>query len=357
MGAQSHYSAIDALLKILSSISANLSFKKKQPKWKLPYRPTLLAHDIKGTFNNMNPAHLLQVMQQRGMPPYLCAWTRSFTTNRTLAFSFSEQLEDPKPFLCSLPQGSPASPILFLIYANAMLEVQHQPARELNISYVDDTSFLQSSLTIQFAITCLKERSERHIDRGKHLGLCFSPPKSELLHCLPKLSKDKTKELSHHLPLIINDETISPSQSIKYLGIHIDESLSFKQHAISAAAKGKSALSSLLFLRDGGNRISTYIACHLILTLILPKMLWASPASWTGAENILSPLATSYHSAIRWANGLPPSTRISNLLTCTHLLPLNVYLDYLSTKFAIRLLFLPVRHSLTGIPAIPNCPM
>jgi hypothetical protein len=81
MGAQSHYSAIDALLKILSPISTDLSFKKKQPKRKLPYHPALLTYDIEGTFNNINPALLLQVMQQCGMPPYLCEWTCSFMTN------------------------------------------------------------------------------------------------------------------------------------------------------------------------------------------------------------------------------------------------------------------------------------
>jgi hypothetical protein len=356
MGARSHYSAIDALLKILSPISADLSFTQKQAKGRQPHRPALLAHNIEGAFNNTNPALLLQIMQQRGMPPYLCEWTRSFTTNRTLAFTFSEQLEDPKPFLCGLPQGSPASPILFLIYANAMLEVQHQPARQLNISYVDDTSLLQSSLSVQFAITRLKERSEYHIDRGKHLGLRVSPPKSEHLHCFPNFRQHK-KDLSNHPPLIINDQTISPSRSIKYLGIHIDESLTFQQHAISAAAKGKSALSCLLFLRHGGNGISTYIARHLILTLVLPKMLWASPAWWTGADNILSPLATAYHSAARWATGLPPSTRISNLLTCAHLPPLQIYLDYLSAKFTIRLRFLPAGHNLTGLPTTPNCPV
>jgi hypothetical protein len=238
-----------------------------------------------------------------------------------------------------------------------MLEVQHQPTRELNISYVDDTSFLQSSLSVHFAIKCLKERSEYHVDRGKHLGLRFSPPKSELLHCFPNFRQNKTTDLSLHTPLIINDQTISPSRSIKYLSIHIDESLTFKQHAILAAAKGKSALSSLLFLRHCSNGISTYIARHLILTLILPKMLRASPAWWMGADNILSPLATAYHSAARWATGLPPSTRISNLLTCAHLPPLHVYLDYLSTKFAIRLLFLPAGHSLASIPTTPNCPV
>jgi ribonuclease HI len=73
-------------------------------------------------------------------------------------------------------------------------------------------------------------------------------------------------------------------------------------------------------------------------------------------SNILSPLAVAYHSAARWATGLPPSTRISNLLTCAHLPPVHVYLDYLSTRFAIRLLFLPAGHSLAGIPTTPNCP-
>jgi hypothetical protein len=103
MGARSHYSAVDALLKMLSPISADLSFNKTSGKQ--PYRPALLAYDIEGTFNNTNPTLLLQVMQQRGMPAYLCTWTRSFTTNRTLAFSFTQQNEDPKPFLCGLPQG------------------------------------------------------------------------------------------------------------------------------------------------------------------------------------------------------------------------------------------------------------
>jgi hypothetical protein len=212
IGAQSHYSTIDALLTILSPISADLSFQKRQPKRQYAYRPTLLTYDIEGTFNNMDLACLLQVMQQCSIPSDFCKWTQSFTTNQTLAFTFSEQLENPKPFLCSLLQGLPASPILFLIYANAMLEVQYQPTRELNISYVDDTSFLQSSLSIHFTSKCLKERSEYHINIGKHLGLCFSPPKSELLHCLPNFSnKDKTKDLSYHPPLIINDQTILPT--------------------------------------------------------------------------------------------------------------------------------------------------
>jgi hypothetical protein len=85
-------------------------------------------------------------------------------------------------------------------------------------------------------------------------------------------------------------------------------------------------------------------------------MLWALPAWWTGTDPVLLPLFIAYHNAARWVTGLPPSTRITPLLTCTHLPPLNVYLDYLSTKYAIRRLVLPARHSLAGLLLMPHCP-
>jgi hypothetical protein len=243
MGVRCHYSAIDGLLKIISPMSANLS--KKKQAGQQPYHPSLLAHDIEGAFNNTNPALFHQVMQQHGMPPYLCDWTNAFTTNRKLLFSFPQQVEDPKPFLCGLPQGSPASAVLFRIYANAMLEVQDTRGRTLNISYVDDTCLLQSSISIPHAIRYLQECSEYQMAYGKHLGLTFSPSKSELLHCLPQTSMDKMKDLSCHSPLTIDGRTIPPSCSVKYLGFHINKSLTFKKHAITAASLGKSSLGSL----------------------------------------------------------------------------------------------------------------
>jgi hypothetical protein len=72
MGIGRHYSAIDALLKILSPICADLS--KKKTTGQQPYYPSLLAHNIEGTLNNTNPILLTQVIQQCSMPSYLCNW-------------------------------------------------------------------------------------------------------------------------------------------------------------------------------------------------------------------------------------------------------------------------------------------
>jgi hypothetical protein len=89
-------------------------------------RASLAAHDLLGAFNNTNPDILAQIMVQRGMPTYLINWTRSFTADQTLSFSFDNHLELPKPFKNAIPQGSPVSPILFLIMMSAVMDADEK---------------------------------------------------------------------------------------------------------------------------------------------------------------------------------------------------------------------------------------
>ena len=72
------------------------------------------------------------------MPSYLVEWVVAFNTYQKIAFEFNQQSEEPQPYRCGLPLGSPISPILFLIYSNAMLEKQHYPADTIDTSYMDD---------------------------------------------------------------------------------------------------------------------------------------------------------------------------------------------------------------------------
>jgi len=347
MGAQSENSAIDALLRTITPIAAAISKKKttKTAKNSAP-RPAVLTHDIEGAFNQVHPTTLREVMHQRRMPIYLTNWIRAFNTDRKLAFGFDQQSEQPQPYKCGLPQGSPVSPILFLIFSNAMLEKQHYPTDAVDTSYVDDVCMVQMSSTIAQANTLLEDRTEEYLRRGQFLGLTFSPDKAELLYCLPLTSKHKNISLSSHPPLRVMNTTITPTRQIKYLGIHIDESLSFLHHASMAASQGKRILGSLNFLRHRSRGIPAHVAHHLALTMILPAMFWASPAWWTGTATLTSTLKLTYNAIARWITGLPYSTRLTNLYTLAHLPPMEAYLDYLSLRFAIRLHFLPTHHAL-----------
>jgi len=228
-----------------------------------------------------------------------------------------------------------------------MLEKQHYPADATDTSYVNDVCMVQMSQSIAEANTLLEDRTEQHLHRGLHLGLTFAPSKSELLYCLPLTSKFKNISLSSHPPLQVMNTTITPKRQIKYLGVYIDESLSFLHHASMAASQGSRVLGSFNFLRHRSRGIPAHIAHHLALTAILSAMFWASPAWWTGAPMLISTLKITYNAIARWITGLPYNTRLTNLLTLAHLPPMEAYLDYLSLRYAIRLHFLPDHHALS----------
>jgi len=108
-------------------------------------------------------------------------WVTAFNTDRKITFGFDQQSEQPQPYRCRLPQGSPVFPALFLIYSNTTLEKSHQPHNAVDTSYVDNVCMVEMLTTIARANTLLDEWTEEHLCRGVHVGLTFTPPKTELL--------------------------------------------------------------------------------------------------------------------------------------------------------------------------------
>ena len=159
-----------------------------------------------------------------------------------------------------------------------ILEKEDYPSDAVDTSYVDNVYMVQMSQSVTKANTLLEERTEQRLEKGAHLGLTFATSKMELLYCLPLTRKDKCLILASHLPLRILDTTFIASRQIKYLGVFIDESLTFSYHATIAAAHGNKILGSLNFLQHRSRGIPAHIAYHLAMTAILPAMFWASPA-------------------------------------------------------------------------------
>jgi hypothetical protein len=63
-------------------------------------------------------------------------------------------------------------------------------------------------------------------------------------------------------------------------------------------------------------------------------------------------LKLAYHRIARWITGLPPSARVTKLLRCANLSPLDIWLDYLTTRYAISLIFSHPDHGGRPLPDI-----
>jgi hypothetical protein len=114
MGIQPENSVIDTLLRTISPIATSIS------KWKTTNlnctRPAILTLDIEGTFNQVHPSTLLEIIYQHRMPVYLTNWIVTFKTDQKIAFRFHRQSDKLQSYRYG--QGSSILPILFLIYSN-----------------------------------------------------------------------------------------------------------------------------------------------------------------------------------------------------------------------------------------------
>ena len=78
-------------------------------------KASLLTMDIKGAFDGVLPGRLVRRLREQGWPDNLIRWIQSFTTNRSVKIKLDGEVGPETGIRCGLPQGSPISPILFML--------------------------------------------------------------------------------------------------------------------------------------------------------------------------------------------------------------------------------------------------
>ena len=98
---------------------------------------SVLTIDIKGAFNAVLPGRLLKRLRAQGWPDSVARWAFSFATERTARIRLDKVTIPPEPIICGLPQGSPVSPILFMLFINPIFFLQGATDRH-RYGYADD---------------------------------------------------------------------------------------------------------------------------------------------------------------------------------------------------------------------------
>jgi len=98
--------------------------------YKLSHHPRLtrvvsyLGLDLAGAFNSVPQLRLLKVLISVGMPDWIVEYVRSFLSARVTRVRIpGSHLSEPYHVNIGIPQGSPMSSILFMLYAAKLLEM------------------------------------------------------------------------------------------------------------------------------------------------------------------------------------------------------------------------------------------
>jgi retron-type reverse transcriptase len=96
--------------------------------------------DVKGAFDRVNTKQLLLRMIKVGIAGEIVRWVNSFLSDRRAMLIIDGRTGDMYSIQAGLPQGSPVSPVLFILSVSALfpwLEDGHTSLQETY--FVDDT--------------------------------------------------------------------------------------------------------------------------------------------------------------------------------------------------------------------------
>jgi hypothetical protein len=240
---------------------------------------SLLTLDVKGAFDTVLPGRLVHRLREQGWPHNLTRWVASFATGRSVRIRLDGEIGPPTNIHCGLPQGSPVSPILFMLYLAPLF---HLGIPRTRFGYADDVALLATSPSLVANSTALSESLQEALDWGATEGITFDPDKSELLHfSRRRQDQDPTTNPSVAASSIsVTEGTARPY--LRWLGILFDKKLTFKWHAKQMAAKAMIVANALRSLGNTVRGVPPRLLQQVVSACVLRKAYYGAETWWPG---------------------------------------------------------------------------
>ncbi|EED14759.1 hypothetical protein TSTA_042340, partial [Talaromyces stipitatus ATCC 10500] len=120
-----------------------------------------------------------QTLREQGWPTNLVLWIASFATGRSVQIRLDGETGPSIDITCGLPQGSPVSGILFMLYTSPLFRLGNPRNR---FGYADNAANLAISSSLATNCQALSNSLQEALDWGAAEGITFAPDKYELLH-------------------------------------------------------------------------------------------------------------------------------------------------------------------------------
>ena len=218
-------------------------------------------------FDSLSHAHIVESLSSYGIMGTTKNLLTDYLFNRKQSVCFNKEMSDFQPVTCGVPQGSILGPLLFLLAFN---DVGDTLLHCKIVMYADDTVIFTPGKTQKELETNLTTDFKRVADwmESNELMLNMNKGKTEcMLFGTSKRTKDKFLNVEYRR------QKISYTDSYKYLGIKLDQTLSLRDHTLTTYKKASGRLYLLKRIRPN----LTSKAAHTIYqSMIVPLFTYCS---------------------------------------------------------------------------------
>ena len=156
----------------------------------------------------------------------MVAWIGLFLCQRTCRLLFQGFPKIFSPVQARTPQDSPISPLLFVIYV-ASLDIDLP--KGLSLSYVDDFTLSAASISYRTNVPTLQRAFGRIRAWARAREVCFSVPKTELIHWRTPLRRDLAGAPSRP-PICLDGQIFASLPCVRWLGYWFTPNLASSAH-------------------------------------------------------------------------------------------------------------------------------